>query len=165
MLFSIIIIIIIAIIAYFHYAQGFFSATLSAICAIFASLLAFSFYEPLVNAILQGRMVDQSHSVALCVLFAISYVVLRVIFDKSVPGNLAMPLTVDKIGAGVMGIVAALFAAGVFSVAAQMMPFGASIGGFTRWPTADRGATASIPGAIATSATIPMIISFLPTSR
>jgi hypothetical protein len=45
-----------------------------------------------------------------------------------------------------MGIVAGLFAAGIFSVAAQMLPFGASIGGFTRFPTADRGTTASIPG-------------------
>jgi hypothetical protein len=146
MLFSVIIILIIAAIAYFHYAQGLFSATLSAICAIFASLIAFSLYEPVVNTIFAGKMADQSHAVALCLLFALSYVILRVIFDKSVPGNVAVPLAVDKVGAGVMGVVAALFAAGVFSVAVQMLPFGPSIGGFTRYPTADRGTTASIPG-------------------
>lgn len=146
MVFSVIIIIIIAAVAYFHYAQGFFSATLSAICAVFAALIAFSFYEPVVNSIFQGKMADQSHSFALVLLFALSYIILRVIFDKSVPGNVAVPLIVDKVGAGLMGVVAALFAAGVFSVAVQMLPWGPSIGGFTRWPTADRGATASIPG-------------------
>jgi hypothetical protein len=146
MLFSIIILLMILAVAYFQYAQGFFSATLSAICTIFAALIAFSFYEPLVNTIFQGKMADQSHPLALVVLFALSYVILRVIFDKAVPGNIAVPLLVDKIGAGLMGVVAAVFAAGIFSVAAQMLPFGPSIGGFTRYPTADRGATASIPG-------------------
>jgi hypothetical protein len=154
MLFSVIIILIVLGIAYFHYAQGFFSATLSAICAIFASLIAFAFYEPLVNTLLQGKMADQSHSIALCVIFALSYVILRVIFDKSIPGNVAVPLIVDKVGAGLMGVVAALFAAGIFAVAAQMLPFGPSIGGFTRYPTADRAATASIPGARSVDVTI-----------
>src|SRR5690242_163612 len=107
MLFSIIVILIILAVAYFQYAQGFFSATLSAVCAVFAALIAFSFYEPLVNTVLQGKMADQSHSLALVVLFALSYVILRVIFDKAVPGNIAVPLLVDKVGAGLMGVVTA----------------------------------------------------------
>ena len=60
MIFSTIVILLILAIAFFHYLQGFLSATLSAICAIIAAALALSLHEPLVGWLLRGKFADQS---------------------------------------------------------------------------------------------------------
>jgi hypothetical protein len=131
-----IVLVLVAVIAFYHYVQGFFSATLSAMIAIISAVVALGFDEPLVRLI-PPKIPDQIHAVGLVVLFAAVYIVLRVIFDKYIPGNVQVPLMVDKIGAGIMGVVAAMFGVGVAVIAAQMLPFGPSIGGYTRYATVD----------------------------
>lgn len=147
MLFTLIIIVLVAAIAYFHYIQGFFSATLSAICAIFAAVLAFGYHETVVSMLLAGRVADYAHGMVLVALFAALYTILRLVFDSFVPGNVQVPLFVDKIGAGAMGVVAGLFCTGILAVAAQLLPFRPPIGGYAR-QTVDtsRQVQVSIPG-------------------
>lgn len=135
MLLSLIVLILVGAIAYFHYVEGFFSATLSAFLAIVAAVFAFSFHEVLVRALLQGKVADQAHSLMLVALFAATYTVLRVVFDSAVPGNIRLPVLLDKIGAGAMGVVAGVFAVGILIIAAQMLPFGPSIAGYARYAT------------------------------
>ena len=53
MLFLIILGVLVLIIAFFHYVQGFFSAALSAILAIIAAVLAFSWHEPIAVTIVR----------------------------------------------------------------------------------------------------------------
>src|SRR5688500_12369491 len=105
MLFSIIVILLIGLVAYFQYLQGFFSAALSAIIAIIAAVIAVGYQETVVNLLLKGKFADQANAIALIVLFAVIYIALRFLFDKAVPGNLRFPLYVEKIGAAVSGIV------------------------------------------------------------
>lgn len=124
MVFSIIVIVLIAAIAYFHYTQGLFSATLSAIIAVLAAVLAFSYHETIVYSLLKGKVADYAHGLVLVALFAVIYIVLRVIFDKAIPGNVQLPLFVDRVGAAVMGIIVGIFATGVLTVAAHTLPFG-----------------------------------------
>lgn len=133
MVLSVIVILLVAVIAYFHYVQGFFSATLSALIAIFAAVLAVSYQESAVDALLKGKMADQANAMMLCILFAAIYIVLRIIFDKAIPGNVRVPVLAEKIGAGVMGIVVGIFSVGIFVLAAEMLPFGPSIGGYARY--------------------------------
>ena len=45
MIFAIIILLFLGAIAFFHYIQGFFSATISAIITVFAAVSAFSYHE------------------------------------------------------------------------------------------------------------------------
>ncbi|HMB96013.1 MAG TPA: CvpA family protein, partial [Tepidisphaeraceae bacterium] len=118
--------------AYFHYVQGFFSATLSAILTIISAAVAVSYQEPLVH-MLQGKAGDQGTALSIVALFAVTYTILRVIFDKAVSGNIRMPVTLDKVGAGLAGIVAGVFAMGIMVIAAESLPFGPSIGGYTRY--------------------------------
>src|SRR4051812_10419595 len=146
MILSLVILLFIAIVAYFHYVQGIWSASLSAICAVLAALIAFSYHEPVVNLLLKGKMADQAYSAMLIVLFVASYLILRVLFDKIVPGNVSVPLYVDKVGAAVMGLIAGIFSAGIFAIAVQAMPFGPSVGGFARYTTGDRDVTANVGG-------------------
>jgi drug/metabolite transporter superfamily protein YnfA len=134
MIFSIIILLLVAVIGYFHWVQGFFSATISAIIAIIAACLAVSYHETLVDMLLKGKMADQANAMMLCAIFGGVYIVLRLIFDKAVPGNLRFPSTLDAVGGGVMGVIAGIYATGVFALAAQSLPFGPAVAGYSRYP-------------------------------
>lgn len=145
MILSIILLILLLIIAYFHYMEGFFSAAMSAIMAAIAAIVAVAYHETLVNLLLRGKLADQAHAIALVCLFAITYLILRLIFDKAIPGNLRFPVILDKVGAGVMGILAGLFGVGVLAIAIQSLPFGPSIAGYSRFAmTFDKSAQISV---------------------
>lgn len=133
MVFALIILALFFVVVYFHYLQGFFSATLSAILAVLAALVAISYHEMLVDRLLQGRFADMAYGSAMVVLFAATYGILRLIFDKLVPGNVNIPYMVDKAGGAAMGVVAATFSTGVLAVAAQTLPFGPTVAGYARY--------------------------------
>ena len=124
MIFPLAILILVGVIAYFHYVEGLFSATISAICAILAAVLAFSYHEVIIFTLLKGKVANYAHAMILVTLFALGYLILRVIFDKAVPGNVRFPLYVDRVGGAVMGIIAGVFATGILAIAAQSLPFG-----------------------------------------
>ena len=140
MLFSILIILAAGAITFFHYLQGFFSATISAILVIISAVVAFSLHEQVAeNYLIKNAVIPTvADAVALVGIFAVLYIILRVIFDKAVPGNLQIPAAVDKVGGGVMGLIAAIFATGIFAVAAQEMPFSQDVGGYTKYKTVNR---------------------------
>lgn len=137
-LFNIILIVLIGLIAFFHYVQGFFSAMISAVLAIVAAMLAIGYHETLVMWLLKGRYGDEALAMALVILFAAIYILLRLIFDKAIPGNVRFPAVLDKTGGAVMGIIAGIFATGIFALAAQSLPFGVTIAYFSRYPVSDR---------------------------
>jgi hypothetical protein len=134
MILSIVIIAVVAGIAYFHYAQGLFGATISTIIAVIAAALAVGYHENLVNALLGGAVGDYANAGALAAIFALVYVVGRVITDKAIPGNVRLPLMVDRVGGAAMGVIAGLFTAGIVALIAQSLPFGPAVGGYTRYP-------------------------------
>jgi hypothetical protein len=133
MIFSILIIAIVGGVAYFHYAQGFFGATISAVAAVLAAVLAVSYHENMVQTLLAGKMSDYANAMCLIAIFAIVYIILRSITDSMIPGNIRLPVIVDRVGGGAMGIVAGLFTAGIFALAAQSLPFGPAVGGYARY--------------------------------
>jgi hypothetical protein len=147
MVFTAVIILLLAAVVFFHYLQGFFSSLISAILTVVSAVLAFSWHEVIVEKYLQGKMADYAHAMTLIVLFAVLYVVLRTVFDKMIPGGIQLPAAADKIGGGLMGVVAGIFATGVFAVAAQEMPFAPSIAMYSRYEVQDRETTVSRPSA------------------
>ena len=132
MIFTIIVIAIVGIVTFFHYVQGFFSATLSAVIAIIAAVLAVSYHESVVEA-MGGKGGGVAHAMTLALMFGVTYFVLRVMFDKMVPGNVRVPAVLDKVGGAAMGVVAGVFAAGVVALTAQYMPMMPAIGGYYRY--------------------------------
>lgn len=148
MLLNIIIIAVIAGIAYFHYAQGLFGATISAVIAIIAAVLAVGYHENLVNALLGGAVGDYATAGALAAIFALVYIICRTITDKAIPGNVRLPLLVDRIGGAAMGLIAGLFTAGMVALIAQALPFGPAVGGHARYALeGSREVTVTPPGA------------------
>jgi hypothetical protein len=146
MILLIIVGILVLAIAYVHYTQGLFSATISAILAIISAAVALSLHETIVEGLLAGTAANIAHGSLLMLLFAICYVVLRSIFDKCIPGQIRVPFLVDKIGGGVMGIVAGAYAMGIVTIAAQELPFGPSMMGYSRYElAADRTVTVKQP--------------------
>ena len=146
MILGIIILLIVAATTYWHYAQGFFSATFSAVSAVIAAVLAISYQEWVVRSLLQGKMADYANAMAMVALFAFIYIILRTLFDNLVPGNIRLPLYVDRVGGALMGVVASLCAAGVFALAAQAMPFGPAVGGYARYAIDDSREVSISPG-------------------
>ncbi len=139
MIFSVFILVFVGLIAYFHWLQGLFSATLSAVIAAVAALLAVSFHEPLVAMLLGGRLAGQAHAVGLVAIFAGVYLLLRVLFDMVIPGGMQFPAVVDKVGGATMGVIAGIFATGILALAAQAMPFGPSLLGYSLYEVEDGG--------------------------
>ncbi|HSU65971.1 MAG TPA: CvpA family protein, partial [Tepidisphaeraceae bacterium] len=133
MLFLIIIGLFLVAIVFFHSMQGFFSAALSAIFCVVAAAVAIGYHETVVESLLGGAMADYAHALVLLALFAIVYLVLRVIFDNFIKDNVRVPSAVDKAGAVAMGVVAGVFATGIMAIAASELPFGVSIGGYSRF--------------------------------
>jgi hypothetical protein len=133
MIFSLIILVLIGVIAYFHYLQGFFSATISAALAVIAALLAIGYHETVAN-LGNSYIPEYASSAAMAAVFAVSYLVLRLLFDGAVPGNVHFPLAVERIGSAAMGVIAGVFSVGVFAIAAQALPFGPNIAGLCRYP-------------------------------
>ncbi len=136
MILSVIVILLLVGIASIHYVQGLFSATVSAVCAGLAAFTAFAFHEQ--AALLgNGFLGSYGDAVALILIFAVVYLVLRFIIDNAFPGNVRFPVALEKIGAAVMGLVAGLFATAMIALAAQMLPFSPGPIFHTRYPTED----------------------------
>src|SRR5439155_19770597 len=106
MIFSIIIILLVGGIAYFHYAQGFFGAFFSAAIAAIAAALAVSYHESLALGLLGGKAPEYSGALCLVAIFAVVYIGLRTLFDMAIPGMVRLPVAVDRVGGGAMGLVA-----------------------------------------------------------
>jgi uncharacterized membrane protein required for colicin V production len=133
MIFSLLIIILAGVIGYFYYAQGFLTALTSAVSAVIAAVIAVSYHENLEAYAFTTRMTDVGAAFSLVVLFAVTFVALRMTFDAAIPGNIRLPLLMDRIGAGIFGAVIGIFSTGIFAVAAQTLPFGPSVMGQARF--------------------------------
>jgi hypothetical protein len=141
MIFPTVILLLALGVAFIHYVQGFFSAMISAFLVILSAAIALGYHENLSAMLFTGFAPAQAHSLALVVLFAVCYVVLRVVFDKLVPGNIQVPVIADKVGAGVCGLIAGIFSTGVLAIAAQALPLGPTIAGYARVEVQDRTAS------------------------
>src|SRR5665213_3033844 len=140
MILGIVIAILFLAIVFFHYLQGFFSSTLSAIIAVISAVVAFSWHETVVEKLLQDKLSNISNSVVIVALFAIIYTILRVIFDKVIPGAIRFPAMLDRVGGAVMGSIAAMFGLGIFAIAAEELPLGPSVAGYVKYGTTDKPA-------------------------
>ncbi|MFN4244419.1 MAG: hypothetical protein ACK4PI_14420 [Tepidisphaerales bacterium] len=133
MLFSLLMLVLVAAIVFFHYVQGLFSSFLSAVIAAVAAVVAIGFHEQVVFWLAGGQLADIAHGAVMCGLFGAVYAGLRFAFDALVPGNVNFGVWPNRIGGAVMGLVAAFFGVGTLAVATQALPFSPSILGYSRW--------------------------------
>jgi hypothetical protein len=113
-------------IAFFQVVQGLFSALIMAVLSIFSAVVAFNYYEPLAELVAPHQPAS-AHAVSLFGLFVIVLLVLRVLFDLFLSGNVVLGVWADRVGGGVLGLVSGMILVGVLTVSLEMLPWGPSI--------------------------------------
>lgn len=144
MVLSLILVLLLLAIAYFQATQGLFSALIMAVLTVCCAAIAFGFYEWVaVNVVAAYWKPDFGHAVSLGALFGVPLVLLRLGFDRIIRRDCLLPLSIDRVGAGLCGLVSGFVMAGMMALSVQMLPFGESILGFARF---DAEATANQSG-------------------
>lgn len=144
MLLSLIFLLLLLSIAYFQATQGLFSALIMAVLTVCCAAVAFGFHEWVaVNVVAAYWKPDFAHAVALGSLFGVPLVILRLAFDRLLRRDCLLPLSIDRVGAGVCGLISGFVMTGMMALSVQSLPFGESILGFSRF---DADATASQSG-------------------
>lgn len=113
---------------------GLFSGLINAFCAIVAMVVALGFWEPL-NDWLTGDMQlhpGYTEPFALALLFLVTLLVLRLLADNFVRGNVRVPMYVDWGGGAICGFVIAQIAVGIMVLSFLMLPFGGQAGQYRR---------------------------------
>ena len=118
---NILILLILAIMAWWWTSQGLFSGFIHLVCTIFAGAIALALWEPLVYGFLLSRMPEYAWGVGLLVPFAAALLLARTIADKTVPGNLSFHNIPDAVGGGFMGFCSAVLTAGFLVIGLQMI--------------------------------------------
>ncbi len=112
---SLIAIAIVLVTTYIWLTRGFFSAFLHMMCVVLAGGIAFAFWEPLAYAFLGKSSFLEAIAwcMGLALPFVASLVVLRLVCDKVIRYNLAVPKVADYVGGGLCGLVAGVVVAGI----------------------------------------------------
>ena len=107
MILSVLIIIVIALAAFWWGNQGAFSALLHMLCALVAGAVGFAVWEPLAFMFLNAGGLPKSipqfaWGLGLAIPFIVTFVVLRVLCDTLVKSNLTLPKGAE-LGVGLCG--------------------------------------------------------------
>jgi hypothetical protein len=128
--------------------QGMFSALIMTVLTLCCAALAFGTHEWVAHTLMAKYWKpDFAHPVTLAALFGIPLIVLRIVFDKVIRRDCLVPTLVGRVGGGLCGLVTGYVITGVAAVCLQMVPFGASIFGFTRFASGAVRTDSSAPNA------------------
>jgi hypothetical protein len=130
--------VIVGAITYVWVVRGFFSALVHLACTLVAGAIAFAFWEPLGNWLLnaapdRGTMAflrDSPWAIAIAVPFALSLGILRFATNKLLPANAKCEDVVDYVGGGLCGLASGAITAGFFMIAVGFLRFGPGAAGF-----------------------------------
>lgn len=103
---------------------GLFSGMIMVFCSIVAAVAALGFFEPLVG--LASNYIHPSYAApgALVVVFILTLVILRVLADNLIRGNIRLPKYVDTGGAAVCGFISAQICVGILMMGMLLLPLG-----------------------------------------
>ncbi len=122
-------------ITFMHSMFGLFSGILNLMCGVTALAVAFGFYEPL-NDLLTGQAGLHpafTEPASLVLLFALTFLVLRILSDTFIRGNVRVPMYVDWGGGAVCGFLAGQICVGMMVIGFLMLPWGGRVMMFSRY--------------------------------
>lgn len=114
---------LVAGIAYFQVIQGIYSSIIMAICTTAALALAINYYEPAATMVYDTGQTGNAQGVMLIALFGVALVLLRVIADWTLTGNVYFDVWPNRIVSGAIGLYVGIVCVGVLLVGMQMMNF------------------------------------------
>lgn len=120
---------------YQMHTQGFFSTVIMAGDTMLAAFVALNYYEKLAALLSEvGLSGFGLGCITLLGLFSITLLILRMITDRLVGGNMNFPTLVDRIGAGVFGLIASMIVVGMVMIGFQQVAVPAEFLGYNRYP-------------------------------
>ncbi len=112
--------------AFYQSLQGLFSTMIMAMLTILCAAVAFNFYEPLGQSLVE-QVGAYAYPAGLILLFAVPLIVLRFIFDSLIRGTVMLDVWIDRIGGAAFGLITALVVVGMLTITVQMLPFPAKV--------------------------------------
>ena len=116
--------------AIFWSTQGLFSAFIHLVATVVAGALAFALWEPLTQGFLLDAVSSWAWTVGLLLPFGVALIVLRIVSNKVVGGNLKLPGLADQGLGGLVGAVAGVITVGVCLIGFGFLPLGARLLGY-----------------------------------
>ena len=134
MLLNIFALVVVLGVTFVHSMFGLFSGVINVFCTITAAAVAFGFTEPL-NRLLTGSFhlhAGYSESVAFVLLFVITLLILRLLADGFIRGNVRIPMYLDWGGGALCGFVIAQICVGVAIIGLLLLPWGGRLMMYSR---------------------------------
>lgn len=135
MILNIIALLLIIAITFYHSLFGFFSGLINVFCAIIGACAAYGLFE-WTSTTLAGQINwDPSflEPVVFVGLYAVTVLVLRVLADQFIRGNVSVPRPVDLGGGVICGFTIAQISVGVMVTGFLMLPFGGRVMMYQRY--------------------------------
>lgn len=129
---NLLVLLMLVLITFFQSLQGLFGALLLLVLSVISSVVAFGFYEDLYKGMLAQALPGEGQAVALMALFLVTLLVLRLITDFGIKGQVLFPQKMDRIGGALLGFFVALVMTGTTVTAIQMLPADQQVLGFQR---------------------------------
>jgi hypothetical protein len=139
---NIVVIALIALIAYWWGNQGLFSAILHLICVVFAGAVALAVWEPLTFLMLNSSKGFSNYAWGVTLLgsFALALFLFRLALDKLAPSNVRMPHWADLTFGMLVGAVAGVLTMGIVIIGAGFIQTSHPMLGLYGWARSARNA-------------------------
>ena len=117
-IYNILIVALVALIAYWWSSQGFLSGLLHMVCVICAGAIALAVWEPLIYDVAStGTWWDQLlPGILLLMTFAIVLTIMRMVTDRLAPENVTIPQLMDVLGGAATGAVSGIITVGLLVI-------------------------------------------------
>ena len=122
--------ILVLLIAYFQVVQGLFGSLIMAILSVLCAALALNTYDAVAESFLRANQGPYADATALTVLFVGPLLILRIVLDRLIRGNVPFGPWADRIGGGALGLITGMVLVGMVLIIAQMLPLGETVLGF-----------------------------------
>ena len=115
---NIVLVLFLGFMIYWWGSQGIFSAMLQLALTVIAGVVALAFWEPITQMFI-SVVPDSAWAIGLLLPFGAALIVLRVVFDMLVPGNLDYHNMAHKTVGGFLGFVSGVLIAGMLIIGIQ----------------------------------------------
>ena len=102
--------------------QGLFSNLIMAVLSVVSAMISFNYYELLATKLVTAGLAVGAQGVALLLIFFVSLLLLREIFDHVIRGNMNFVAAIETAGGTVFSVVSSVVMVGMVMIALQMMP-------------------------------------------
>jgi len=102
--------------------QGLFSNLIMAALTVVSAMVSFNYYEPLAVKLTNSGFSIGAQGASLLIIFFVTLLALREIFDRVVRGNMNFIGVIDTAGATVFSVISSVIIVGTVMIALQMMP-------------------------------------------